>query len=217
MQLGMIGLGRMGSNMVQRLMLDGHECVVYDVNPEAIRALESKGAVGTDSLDAFIAALEKPRTVWMMVPAALVDNVIENLSTVLDSGDIVVDGGNSFYRDDIRRARSLRQQGIHYVDVGTSGGIFGLERGYCQMISSWLLDLIAHALLIDSSLKELSGRVSDSGEGRWTILAAIEAGVPAPVLSSALYARFDSRTRGEFANRLLSAMRREFGGHLEKS
>ncbi len=334
MQLGMIGLGRMGSNMVLRLMQDGHECVVFDVDQASVAALHDKGATGASSLADLIAGLERPRAIWLMIPAALVDDVIADLAGQLDADDIIIDGGNSYYRDDIRRAKSLRERGIHYIDVGTSGGVYGLERGYCQMIggehaivqalnpifaslaprhdaaaptpdrhkkgtaehgylhcgahgaghfvkmvhngieygmmaayaegfdllkranigkdthdvdaetsplrdpefynydfdlgeiaevwrrgsviSSWLLDLIAHALLADTNLEQFSGQVSDSGEGRWTILAAIEAGVPAPVLSSALFSRFDSRNSGAFANRLLSALRHEFGGHVEK-
>jgi len=334
MQIGMIGLGRMGSNMVQRLLHAKHDCVVYDVNREAVGRLEKSGATGTYSLEEFVAALQHPRAIWMMVPAALVDSVIDDLVGLLEPNDIVIDGGNSYYRDDIRRATALRQHSIHYVDVGTSGGVFGLERGYCQMIggektivealgpvfaslapdcgsapptpdrsktgtaehgylhcgshgaghfvkmvhngieygimaslaegfnllkhanigrcnpendaettplrnpeffqydldlgeiaelwrrgsviSSWLLDLTAHSLLRDSTLDQFAGNVSDSGEGRWTTLAAVEAGVPVPVLSTALYARFSSRQEGDFANRLLSALRAEFGGHAEK-
>jgi 6-phosphogluconate dehydrogenase len=335
MQLGMIGLGRMGSNMVQRLMNDGHDCVVFDVSAEAVGALEKMGATGTHSLPDFVSALEQPRAIWLMVPAALVDRIIDDLAPNLEPGDILIDGGNSWYHDDIRRAQALQRQSIHYVDVGTSGGVFGLERGYCLMIggekptveqldavfaslapsfesvpptpgrdkagtaqhgylhcgphgaghfvkmvhngieygmmaamaegfnllkhadagrqsreqdaettplrhpehyqydfdvgeiaevwrrgsviSSWLLDLTAHSLLADSSLKDFAGRVSDSGEGRWTTLAAVEAGVPVPVLSNALFSRFSSRGEDDFANRLLSAMRAEFGGHAEKS
>ena len=335
MQIGMIGLGRMGSNMVQRLLHDGHDCVVYDVNPAAVAGLEKLDATGTHSLDSLVAKLKQPRVIWMMVPAALVDGVIEELIGRLEPEDIVIDGGNSYYRDDIRRARMLAQHSLHYVDVGTSGGVFGRERGYCLMIggekaiverldpifaslaprresvpptpertkngtaehgylhcgahgaghfvkmihngieygmmaafaegfnllkhanagqrkpetdaetsplrnpeyfqydldlgeiaevwrrgsviSSWLLDLIAHSLLKDSALAQFTGHVSDSGEGRWTILAAVEAGVPVPVLSTALYQRFSSRQESDFANRLLSAMRAEFGGHAEKT
>jgi len=334
MQLGMIGLGRMGANMVQRLLRGGHECVVYDVHAPAVEASAASGAVGTHSLDDFLAALTTPRAIWMMVPAALVDGVIDQLVDRLAPGDTLIDGGNSYYRDDIRRAAALSKKNIHYVDVGTSGGVFGLERGFCQMIggepatvqrldgifstlapptdaapptpgrsgrgtaehgylhcgphgaghfvkmvhngieyglmeayaegfnllkhanagrqdreidaettplrepefyqydfdladiaevwrrgsviSSWVLDLTAHALAADGSLQNFSGHVSDSGEGRWTALAAIEAGVPAPVLSAALYSRFSSREEGDFANRLLSALRFEFGGHVEK-
>jgi 6-phosphogluconate dehydrogenase len=335
MQLGMIGLGRMGSNMVRRLMQHGHECVVYDVHAEAAAPLIEAGAVGGDSLDEFFDKLEIPRAIWLMVPAAVVDATIEKLAGRLDMGDILIDGGNSYYHDDISRAAALKQKGIHYVDVGTSGGVWGLERGYCMMIggekdvvryldpifaalapgmgtsprtpgrdqaggtaeqgylhcgpngaghfvkmvhngieyglmaayaeglnilnhanvgkqthdvdaettplrnselyqynlnladiaevwrrgsviSSWLLDLTAQALLKSPQLTEFSGRVSDSGEGRWTINAAIDEGVPAPVLSAALYARFSSRGSDDYADKLLSAMRFAFGGHLEK-
>jgi 6-phosphogluconate dehydrogenase len=335
MQLGMIGLGRMGGNMVRRLMRAGHQCVVYDVNPPAVNALASEGAAGADSLAAFIKALRPPRLVWLMVPAALVDQTLSDLSSLLASGDIVVDGGNSYYHDDIRRAAELKGKGIHYVDVGTSGGVFGLERGYCLMIggepdvvkrldpvfatlapgmdaaaptpgrkagkgtaergylhcgpagaghfvkmvhngieyglmaayaeglnilhhagaglrtqeadaettplrhpehyqyrmelgeiaelwrrgsviSSWLLDLTARALYESPDLADFAGRVSDSGEGRWTIAAAIEESVPAPVLSAALFQRFSSRGEGDFANKILSALRYQFGGHQEK-
>jgi len=334
MQIGMLGLGRMGSNMVRRLLDDGHECVVYDLNAAAVTALQSVGGVGTDSLEDFVAALSKPRTVWLMVPAARVDKVLEDLLARLDAGDTVIDGGNSCYRDDIRRAEALQKRGIHYVDVGTSGGVHGLERGYCLMIggeaatvdrldplfaslapaadsaaptpgrdktttadhgylhcgahgaghfvkmvhngieyglmaafaegfnilkhanagrgqrdadaetapldapefyqydldlpeiaevwrrgsviSSWLLDLICHALQADSELSAFTGAVSDSGEGRWTAHAAIDTGVPTPVLTAALYERFSSRDAGDYANRMLSALRAEFGGHAEK-
>jgi 6-phosphogluconate dehydrogenase len=336
MQLGMIGLGRMGGNMVRRLMRAGagHECVVYDVHPPAVKALAGEGATGTDSLKAFVAALRPPRAVWLMVPAALVDQEISALAPLLASGDIVIDGGNSYYHDDIRRSAELKAKGIHYVDVGTSGGVFGLERGYCLMIggersvveqldpvfaalapgveaaprtpgrkstgtaergylhcgpagaghfvkmvhngieyglmaayaeglnilhhagaglraqeadaettplrhpehyryrldlaeitelwrrgsviSSWLLDLTARALLESPDLSDFAGRVSDSGEGRWTIAAAVDESVPTPVLSAALFQRFSSRGEGDFANRLLSALRYQFGGHQEK-
>ncbi len=334
MQLGMIGLGRMGSNMAQRLMADGHECVVYDVNAEAVDALADQGAVGTHTLEDFVGALQTPRAVWLMIPAGLVDRVINDLKNHLEPDDIIIDGGNSYYHDDIRRAGELQERSIHYVDVGTSGGVYGRERGYCLMmggeksivehldpifaslspdyesapptedrtkkgtaehgylhcgphgaghfvkmvhngieyglmaafaegfnilkhanvgkktqdhdaettplrhpehyqydldlgeiaevwrrgsvISSWLLDLISHSLLKDASLDNFSGHVSDSGEGRWTSIAAIEASVPAPVLTAALFERFSSRNEGDFANRLLSAMRSEFGGHVEK-
>jgi len=335
MQIGMIGLGRMGSNMVRRLLHEGHDCVVYDVNPAAVTELEKMDATGAHSLEGLVAALERPRAIWMMVPAALVDGVIDALLPRLDPNDVVIDGGNSYYRDDIRRASTLEQHSVHYVDVGTSGGVFGLERGYCQMIggekaiverldavfaslapplesapptpertrngtaergylhcgshgaghfvkmihngieygimasfaegfnllkhagvgrkaaprdaettplrdpeyfqydfdlgeiaevwrrgsviSSWLLDLIAQALLKDATLDQFAGSVSDSGEGRWTTLAAVEAGVPVPILSAALYQRFSSRHEADFANRLLSAMRAQFGGHAEKT
>jgi 6-phosphogluconate dehydrogenase len=335
MQLGMIGLGRMGGNMVRRLMRAGHECVVYDVHPPAVKALAGEGATGTDSLKTFVAALNPPRSVWLMVPAALVDQELAALVPRLGSGDIVIDGGNSHYHDDIRRAAELKASGIHYVDVGTSGGVFGLERGYCLMIggerpvvehldpvfatlapgvaaapltpgrkpttgtaergylhcgpagaghfvkmvhngieyglmaayaeglnilhhadaglraqqadaettplrhpehypyqldlaeitelwrrgsviSSWLLDLTARALLESPDLSDFAGRVSDSGEGRWTIAAAVDESVPTPVLSAALFQRFSSRGEADFANKLLSALRYQFGGHQEK-
>jgi 6-phosphogluconate dehydrogenase len=335
MQLGMIGLGRMGANMVRRLMRGKHSCVVFDAHADAVQALAKDGAVGASSLDDFLGKLTKPRAVWLMVPAAVVDSMIEKLAPKLASGDILIDGGNSYYIDDIRRAKELKTKGIHYVDVGTSGGVWGLERGYCQMIggedavvkhlgpifatlappvesapripgrdkvggtaehgylhcgpsgaghfvkmvhngieygvmaayaeglnvlqhanvgkaehaqdaettplrepehyqydfnirditevwrrgsviASWLLDLTAQALLDDPVLAKFSGRVSDSGEGRWTIKAAIDEAVPVPVLSAALYDRFSSRGEGEFAHKVLSAMRFAFGGHLEK-
>ncbi len=336
MQLGMIGLGRMGANMVRRLMRDGHECVVYDVSPEAVKSLEQEGATGCSSLDDFVDKLAKPRAAWLMVPVAFVDSTLESLVPLLEKGDIVIDGGNSRYHDDIRRAAKLEPSGIHYVDVGTSGGVAGLERGYCQMIGgegdivrhldpifaslappmdsaprtpgrekiggtaehgylhcgphgaghfvkmvhngieygimaayaeglnilkhanagkvereadaettplehpelyqydldirdvaevwrrgsvvgSWLLDLTAAALLDDAELSRFGGRVSDSGEGRWTIQAAVDEGVPAHVLTAALYDRFASRGEADYANKLLSAMRFQFGGHEEKS
>jgi 6-phosphogluconate dehydrogenase len=335
MQLGMIGLGRMGGNMVRRLMRRGHECVVYDVHPPAVKALAGEGATGTDSLAAFVGALKPPRVVWLMVPAALVDKELSALTSRLAAGDMVIDGGNSYYHDDIRRAAELKAKGIHYVDVGTSGGVFGLERGYCLMIggerpvvehldpvfaalapgvgaaprtpgresatgtaergylhcgpagaghfvkmvhngieyglmaayaeglnildhanaglhpretdaettpirhpehyqyqldlaeivelwrrgsviSSWLLDLTARALLGNPDLSDFTGRVSDSGEGRWTIAAAVDESVPTPVLSAALFQRFSSRGEADFANKLLSALRYQFGGHQEK-
>jgi 6-phosphogluconate dehydrogenase len=335
MQLGMIGLGRMGGNMVRRLMRAGHQCVVYDVNAPAVKKLAGEGAKGTDSLAAFVAALKPPRAVWLMVPAALVDKELEALKSLLASGDVVIDGGNSYYHDDIRRAGELKSRGIHYLDVGTSGGVFGLERGYCLMIggeapvvqrldpifatlapgiaaapptpgrpsskgtaeqgylhcgpagaghfvkmvhngieyglmaayaeglnilhhadaglhareadaettpvrhpehyqyrldlaaitelwrrgsviSSWLLDLTARSLLESPDLANFAGRVSDSGEGRWTIAAAVDESVPTPVLSAALFQRFSSRGEGDFANKLLSALRYQFGGHQEK-
>ncbi len=335
MQLGMIGLGRMGSNMVRRLLRGGHECVVFDVTAAAVAESSKQGAVGTGSLNEFMKKLAKPRAVWLMIPAGLVDKTLEQLEPLLDAGDIVIDGGNSYYIDDIRRATQLKSRHIHYVDVGTSGGVWGLERGYCQMIGgepavvkhldpvfatlapsiddaprragreklggtaehgylhcgpsgaghfvkmvhnaieygimaayaeglailqnadigkqhvtadaettplrhpedyqydfdlpdvaevwrrgsvigSWLLDLTATALLKDPALAQFAGRVSDSGEGRWTIKAAIDEAVPAPVLTTALYERFYSRGEAAFADKLLSAMRYEFGGHLEK-
>ncbi len=335
MQIGMIGLGRMGSNMVLRLMRYGHECVVYDRHAEPVKALQSQGAIGTVLLGDFVARMAKPRAIWLMVPATVVDEVLAQLLPLLDAGDIIIDGGNSYYRDDMRRAAELRQHGMHYVDVGTSGGVAGLERGYCLMIggendivrhldpvfaalapgvgtapptpgrnrpgstteqgylhcgphgaghfvkmvhngieyglmaayaeglnilrnanvgkhprdadaetapmrdpefyqyeldlpeiaevwrrgsvvASWLLDLTAAALVEDADLGSFSGRVSDSGEGRWTALAAIDEGVPAPVISAALFERFESRGNTDYANRLLSAMRKQFGGHDEK-
>ncbi len=335
MQLGMIGLGRMGANMVRRLLKGGHQCVVFDMSPKAVQELTLEKAVGAASLADFVKKLEKPRAVWLMVPAAVVDKSIADLLPLLEKGDILIDGGNSYYIDDIRRAKELRPKGIHYVDVGTSGGVWGLERGYCMMIggepevvkrldpifarlapgagdiartpgrekadgtseqgylhcgpngaghfvkmvhngieygimaayaeglgilrsanvgkrehvvdaettplgdpehyqydlnlpdiaevwrrgsviASWLLDLTASALIKDPKLKGFQGRVSDSGEGRWTIKAAIDEGVPAHVLSAALYERFSSRGEADFADKLLSAMRYEFGGHLEK-
>jgi len=336
MELGMIGLGRMGTNMVRRLLRAGHQCVVYDLHPEPAQALAKEGAVGTTSLEDFAKKLKLPRTVWMMVPAAVVDPTLENLIPFLELDDVVIDGGNSFYQDDIRRAAELKPKGIHYVDVGTSGGVWGSERGYCLMIggdeavvrridpvfaalapsieaaprtpgreklggtaehgylhcgpsgaghfvkmvhngieygimasyaeglnilhhanagkqqrtvdaettplrnpeyypydlnladiaevwrrgsviASWLLDLAATALLDTPDLAKFAGRVSDSGEGRWTIAAALDEAVPAPVLSAALYARFSSRGEDDFADKLLSALRYQFGGHKEKA
>jgi 6-phosphogluconate dehydrogenase len=336
MQLGMIGLGRMGSNMVRRLLHGGHECVVFNRSPEKVTDLVKEAAVGASSLADLVMKLQKPRIVWLMVPAAVVDSFIAELLLLLEPGDILIDGGNSCYVDDIRRAKELAPTGVHYVDVGTSGGIWGLERGFCMMIggeenvvrhldpifatlapgigdiprttgrtqpsgtseqgylrcgpngaghfvkmvhngieyglmaayaeglsilreanigkqphdpdaettplrepghyqydlnlsditevwrrgsviSSWLLDLTADALARDSSLSQFAGRVSDSGEGRWTIKAAIDEGVPVPVLTTALYARFASRGEADFQGKLLSAMRYAFGGHLEKS
>jgi 6-phosphogluconate dehydrogenase len=333
-ELGIIGLGRMGSNMALRLLKDGHACAVYDTHAKPVEQLVNAGAAGTTSLDAFVTNLAKPRTVWLMVPAAAVDEALRTLVPLLDAGDTVIDGGNSYYRDDIRRAAELKARAIHYVDVGTSGGVAGLERGYCLMIggerevverldpifrslapgvdaatrtpnappsastadqgylhcgghgaghfvkmvhngieyglmaayaeglnilrnantgkaeraadaetaplrepeyyqydfdlaqitelwrrgsviSSWLLDLTARALNEDGNLDAYAGEVSDSGEGRWTIAAAIDESVPAPVLSAALYERFSSRGHADFANRVLSAMRHQFGGHTE--
>jgi 6-phosphogluconate dehydrogenase len=335
MQLGMIGLGRMGGNMVRRLQKHGHQCVVFDRSPDTVKQFTTEGVTGATSLDDFVKKLSKPRAVWLMVPAGVVDAMLHELTPKLDVGDIVIDGGNSYYIDDIRRAKELSAKGLRYVDVGTSGGVYGLERGYCQMIggetqvikhldpifktlapgrgdvsrtpgrervngtaeegylhcgpsgaghfvkmvhngieyglmaayaeglnilkhanvgklqhetdaettplrnpehyqydfnladvaevwrrgsvvASWLLDLTALSLLEQPTLERFSGRVSDSGEGRWTILAAIESGAPAPVLSESLYARFTSRGEGDFASKLLSAMRFQFGGHIEK-
>jgi 6-phosphogluconate dehydrogenase len=336
MQLGMIGLGRMGANMVRRLLRDDHECVVFDLNSDAVSGLAGEGAVGADSMEDLASKLTAPRSVWLMVPAAVVDKTLDDLIPALESGDAVIDGGNSYYRDDIRRAGRLAEHDVDYVDTGTSGGVWGLDRGYCLMIGgpdeavgrldpifaslapgvdsasrtpgrdgepapaeqgylhcgpsgaghfvkmvhngieygvmaayaeglnilrnanagkaqretdaetaplehpeyyqydidlpevaevwrrgsvigSWLLDLTAEALQESPELAEYAGRVSDSGEGRWTSIAAIEEGVPAPVLSSALYSRFASRGLDDFADKVLSAMRKEFGGHAEKA
>jgi 6-phosphogluconate dehydrogenase len=336
MQLGMVGLGRMGAGIVRRLMADGHHCVGYDRDEKAISALEGEGMTGARSLEEFASQLEPPRTAWIMVPAGeITDQAIRDLAGVFEAGDVIIDGGNTHYRDDIRHAAELRERGIHHVDCGTSGGVWGLERGFCLMIggeedvvtrlgplfgsiapgvqaaprtpgrsgdpspsetgflhcgpngaghfvkmvhngieygimaayaeglnilkgadigkrqqesdaetaplenpeyyqytidttevaevwrrgsviASWLLDLTAQALLESPSLEDFSGRVSDSGEGRWTSTAAIEEGVPAPVLTTALYSRFTSRGLDDFANRVLSAMRKQFGGHAEK-
>jgi 6-phosphogluconate dehydrogenase len=336
MQLGMIGLGRMGANLVRRLMRDGHECVVYDVSPEAVKQLEGEGAQGASSLDEFVGKLTQPRAMWIMVPAAIVQTTLDELTGLLDADDIVIDGGNSYYQDDIARAKQLAEKELHYIDCGTSGGIWGLDRGYCLMIGgepgpvqhldpifktiapgessaeptpsrarqegtapqgylhcgpngaghfvkmihngveygmmaaiaeglsiiehadagkkepdeidaettplrnpeayrydidvaevaevwrrgsvvgSWLMDLTADALAKSPRLDKFAGRVSDSGEGRWTVEAAIDLGVPAAVITSSLYERFESRGNGEFTNKLLSAMRAEFGGHAEK-
>jgi 6-phosphogluconate dehydrogenase len=336
MQLGMIGLGRMGANMVRRLMKGGHQCVAFDMSPQAVTELVKEKAVGASSLQDFVKKLDKPRAVWLMVPAAVVDKSIASLVPLLEPGDILIDGGNSYYVDDIRRAKELAPKKIHYVDVGTSGGVWGLERGYCMMIggepevvrhldpifatlapgigtiprtpgrekiggtadqgylhcgpngaghfvkmvhngieygvmaayaegmgvlrdanvgkgthaidaettplrdpehyqydlnlrdiaevwrrgsviASWLLDLTANALTKSPELSDFAGRVSDSGEGRWTIKAAIDEAVPVPVLTAALYERFSSRGEADFQDKLLSAMRFEFGGHLEKA
>ncbi|HYT23922.1 MAG TPA: decarboxylating 6-phosphogluconate dehydrogenase [Candidatus Polarisedimenticolia bacterium] len=336
MQIGMIGLGRMGANMARRLLKGGHQCVVFNRSPKAVQELVAEKAVGSSSLADFVKKLTKPRAVWLMVPAAVVDQSIADLLPHLETEDILIDGGNSYYIDDIRRAKELVSKGIHYLDVGTSGGVWGLERGYCMMIggeqkivkhldpifatlapgmgdiprtpgrekvggtaeqgylhcgpngaghfvkmvhngieygimaayaeglgvlraanagkqthavdaetaplrnpehyqydfnlpdiaevwrrgsviASWLLDLTASALITDPALSKFEGRVSDSGEGRWTITAGIDEGMPVPVLSAALYQRFSSRGEADFADKLLSAMRYEFGGHLEKS
>jgi 6-phosphogluconate dehydrogenase len=335
-QLGMVGLGRMGANLVRRLMRDGHECAVYDVNPDAVSTLAGEGANGAGSLAELAEKLAPPRAVWVMVPAGdITEKTVNDVAEVLESGDAIIDGGNSYYRDDIRRAAAVSDRGIDYIDCGTSGGVFGLDRGYCLMIGgpdaaverldpifrtiapgveaaertpgrdgepsaaengylhcgptgaghfvkmvhngieygvmaayaeglnvlrnanagkvereadaetaplehpeyyqydidiadvaevwrrgsvigSWLLDLTASALQQSPSLDDFAGRVSDSGEGRWTSIAAIEEGVPAPVLSNALYSRFASRGLDDFADKVLSAMRKQFGGHLEK-
>src|SRR5215471_15940023 len=316
MQLGMIGLGRMGANMVRRLIKGGHQCVVFDRSQKTVDELAQEKAVGSSSLQDFVKKLQKPRAIWLMVPAAVVDQTIHDLLPALEADDILIDGGNSYYVDDIRRAKELAGKKIHYVDVGTSGGVWGLERGYCMMIggekdivkhldpifaclapgmgdiprtpgrdkvggtseqgylrcgpnggghfvkmvhngieygimaadaettplrdpehyqydfdlkdvaevwrrgsviASWLLDLTAISLIDDPALTKFAGRVSDSGEGRWTIKAAIDEAVPAPVLTAALYERFSSRGEAEFADKLLSAMRYQFGGHMEKA
>ena len=335
MQLGMIGLGRMGANLVRRLMRDGHDCVVYDVTPAAVEAMAAEGATGATSMEDFVAKLSAPRAAWVMVPAGVTGATVEQLASLMAPGDTIIDGGNSYYRDDIDRAEELAVKGIHYVDCGTSGGVWGLERGYCLMIggeaevverldpifrtiapgvdaaertpgaagtpstaeqgylhcgpngaghfvkmvhngieyglmaayaeglnilahanvgaeehdldaettplrdpkyyrfeidtaavaevwrrgsvvASWLLDLTAAALRDDPELTEFGGRVSDSGEGRWTSIAAIDVGAPAPVLTTSLYERFTSRGEADFADKLLSAMRKQFGGHDEK-
>jgi len=336
MQLGMVGLGRMGANMVRRLLKGGHQCVVFDVSPKAVDELVKEKALGSSGLRDFVAKLDKPRAVWLMVPAAVVDSTIAEILPHLEAGDILIDGGNSYYVDDIRRAQELAARKVHYADVGTSGGVWGLERGYCMMIggeadvvkhldpifstlapgrgtipstpgreqldgtaeqgylhcgpsgaghfvkmvhngieyglmaayaeglgvlreanagkrihaadaettplrdpehyqydlnlrditevwrrgsviASWLLDLTAASLVKDPALSEFSGRVSDSGEGRWTIKAAVDEAVPVPVLSAALYQRFNSRGEADYQDKVLSAMRFGFGGHLEKS
>ncbi len=335
MQLGMVGLGRMGANIVRRIMKDGHTAVVSDTSAEAVAQLESEGAVGSTSLEDFVSKLERPRAVWVMIPAGITTRVVNQIAELLEPGDIIIDGGNSRYHDDIKRAKSLKDKGIHYVDIGTSGGVFGLRRGFCLMIggeteivqhldpllksiapgvgdvertpgrdgelstaeqgyihcgpagaghfvkmvhngieygamtayaeglnilahanvgaggategsaeetplenpeyyqydldlkeiteawrrgsvvASWLLDLTATAFVDDPNLDEFSGKVSDSGEGRWTIDAAIDTGTPAPVLSAALYGRFSSRGNALFQDKILSAMRKQFGGHHE--
>src|ERR1700756_881849 len=334
-QLGMIGLGRMGANLVRRLMRDGHRCVAYDRNPDVVKSLAAEGATGTESLADFVAKLDKPRAMWIMVPAGVVESTLEQLRPLLDADDIVIDGGNSYYRDDIPRAAELKRHGIHFIDCGTSGGVWGLDRGYCLMIggedepvrrlnpifltiapgkgsaeptpglqpggtaeqgylhcgpsgaghfvkmvhngieygmmaaiaeglsiikgadignqpnathdaentplrdpeyyqydinvpdvaevwrrgsviSSWLVDLTAAALAKSPNLDEFGGRVSDSGEGRWTVEAAIDEGVPAPVITASLFQRFESRDPGVFTGKILSALRSEFGGHAEQ-
>jgi len=334
MQLGMVGLGRMGANILRRIMRDGHTGVAFDTNPDAVSTLAGEGAVGASTLQEFVAALERPRVAWVMIPAGITDKVVQQLADLMDNGDIIINGGNSNYREDVDRANALRDKGISYLDVGTSGGVWGLERGYCLMIggddkavehcaplfasiapgagdaqrtrgrdgdpapeeqgwlhcgppgaghfvkmvhngieygvmaayaeglnvlehadaglheqehsaevtpldqpqyyqydldiakitevwrrgsvvASWLLDLTADALYGNPSLEGIAGRVSDSGEGRWTVKAAIDEGVPVPVLSAALFARFSSRGEAVYADKLLSAMRKEFGGHVE--
>jgi 6-phosphogluconate dehydrogenase len=335
MQLGMVGLGRMGANIVRRIMKDGHTAVAFDTNPDTVATLEAEGATGATTLEDFVAALDKPRVAWVMIPAGITGRAVDQLAELMDEGDIIIDGGNSRYHDDIARAHALKPKGIHYVDVGTSGGVFGLERGFCLMVggeddavahiepllrsiapgvetagrtpgltgdpspaeqgylhcgptgaghfvkmvhngieygmmaayaeglnvlhhanrgnedsgaasaeetplehpeyyrydidtaqvaevwrrgsvvASWLLDLMAHALSVDPNLEAMGGRVSDSGEGRWTLDAAVDTGVPVPVLAASLFARFSSRDEAVFANKLLSAMRKEFGGHME--
>jgi len=334
MQLGMIGLGRMGANLSRRLMRDGHRVVAYDRNPDVVKSLAGEGATGSESLADFVAKLDKPRAMWIMVPAGVVESTLEQLRPLLETDDIVIDGGNSYYRDDLTRAADLKRDGIHYIDVGTSGGVWGLDRGYCLMIggedepvrrlnpifltiapgrgmaeptpglakggtaeqgylhcgpngaghfvkmvhngveygmmaaiaeglsiiksadvglhmgeidaettplrnpeayqytidpgevaevwrrgsvvSSWLVDLTAAAFAKSPDLSDFSGRVSDSGEGRWTVLAAVDEGVPASVIAASLYERFESRDLGAFTGKILSAMRSEFGGHAEK-
>ncbi len=336
MQLGMIGLGRMGANLVRRLMRDGHHCVVYDRTPDVVKSLAGEGATGSADLADFVSKLDQPRAIWIMVPAGVVQGTIDDLKPLLAPGDILIDGGNSYYRDDIDRAAALKDDGLHYLDVGTSGGVWGLDRGYCLMIGgetepvqhldpifktiapgsgsaeptpsrtradgtaqhgylhcgpngaghfvkmihngieygmmaaiaeglsiiqhadagsrseeidaettplrdpqyyrynidvgevaevwrrgsvvgSWLVDLTADAFAKSPDLSDFAGRVSDSGEGRWTVAAAVDTGVPAPVITSALFERFESRGNGEFADKILSALRSEFGGHAEKS
>jgi 6-phosphogluconate dehydrogenase len=334
MQLGMIGLGRMGANLVRRLMRDGHDCVAYDRSPNVVKQLQGEGATGASSLEDFVAKLEKPRALWIMLPAAVVQPTLDQLVPLLDAGDMVIDGGNSYYRDDIIRAKDLITRGIHFIDCGTSGGVWGLDRGYCLMIGgenepvehldpiwksiapgagsaeptpsrtkdgtapqgylhcgpagaghfvkmvhngieygmmsaiaeglniiehadagqhmqdadaettplrdpeayqykidvgevaevwrrgsvvgSWLMDLTADAFARSPELDDFTGRVSDSGEGRWTVIAGIDTGVPTPVIAASLYERFQSRGNGEFGDKILSALREEFGGHLEK-
>jgi len=335
MQLGMVGLGRMGANLVRRLMRDGHRCVAYDRDPSVVKALESEGATGAGSYEEFVRQLDRPRNIWIMIPAGVVQSVLDQLVPLLDPDDIVIDGGNSYYRDDMARAKVLQPAGVHYVDVGTSGGVWGLERGFCLMIGgqaeavqrldpifktlapgagsaeptpsrtrtdstapdgylycgpngaghfvkmvhngveygmmaaiaeglsiikhanvgmgaqvadaettplrdpeayqydidvaevaevwrrgsvirSWLVDLVADAFAHSPDLDGFGGRVSDSGEGRWTVLASVDEGVPATVITTSLYERFESRRAGEFTDKILSAMRSEFGGHAEK-
>ena len=202
MRIGMIGLGRMGANMVRRLLARGHEAVVFDRSPQAVEALGKEGAEGASSLADLVGRLRAPRVVWLMLPAAVVDSAIADLAPLLERGDAIVDGGNSYYLDDLRRTGELAARGLHYVDVGTSGGVFGLERGYCQMIGGE-----------PEAVKRLD---PISGEGRWTVKAAVDEAVPAPVLSAALYQRFSSRGESDYADKILSAMRAAFGGHQER-
>jgi len=274
MQLGIVGLGRMGGNMARRLMRGGHEIVGYAADPAGVKDLAGEGGTGTTTLDDFVRALRTPRVAWVMVPAgAATEQVVTDLAKRMAPGDTIIDGGNSFYKDDVRRMKMLRPQQIHYVDVGTSGGVWGLERGYCLMIggerdvverlapifktlapgigtiprtpangkglepdlrydlnladvtevwrrgsvvSSWLLDLTAQALAENPTLSSYTGVVADSGEGRWTVNAAVEEGVPADVLSASLFARFRSRQDHTFGEKVLSAMRQKFGGHVEQ-
>src|SRR5438552_856468 len=207
MQLGMVGLGRMGANLVLRLQRAGHHCVAYDHHPEHAASLVAEGASAASSLADVVAQLDAPRAVWLMVPAGVTATVINELAPLLGRGDTIIDGGNTFYGDDMTRSAALAGAGIDYIDCGTSGGV----------VSSWLLDLTASALHESPALDNFSGRVSDSGEGRWTVAAAIDEGVPAPVLATALFDRFISQGEADFANRLLSALRKQFGGHDEKT
>jgi 6-phosphogluconate dehydrogenase len=208
----------MGANMVRRLLKQGHEAVVFDRSSKAVEELVAEKAIGSSSIADFVKKLTKPRAVWLMVPAGVVDRTIAELAPFMEPDDILIDGGNSYYVDDIRRAKELAAKQIHYVDAGTSGGVWGLERGYCMMIGGEpaIVKHLADALLKDPVLSKFAGRVSDSGEGRWTIKAAIDEGVPVPVLTTALYERFSSRGDADFQDKLLSAMRFEFGGHMEK-
>src|ERR671939_84319 len=226
MQLGMIGLGRMGANIVRRLMRDGHECVVYDVGPEAVAELEGEGAIGAASLEEFLAKLERPRVAWVMIPAGITGRIVDELAARMEPGDIIIDGGNSYYRDDIHRANAgsdevetsaeiapLQDPEYYQYDIDVAEVAEVWRRG--SVVASWLLDLTAAALASNGDLSGYGGRVSDSGEGRWTIRAAIDEGVPVPVLSAALYQRFSSRGESQYADKLLSAMRQQFGGHAE--
>jgi 6-phosphogluconate dehydrogenase len=230
MKIGIVGLGRMGSGMAQRLIRKGHECVVYDAKPAAVTSLQEAGATGAASMQEMVAQMARPRAIWLMIPAAMVDHALNDLVPLLAPDDIIIDGGNSYYRDDMRRAAELKARGIHYLDVGTSGGVAGIDRGYCLMIGGEA-ETVAHLRPIFSSLApgmavaartpgrngNPVGHVSDSGEGRWTVQAAIEEGVPSNVLSAALFARFASRGQAGFSDRVLSAMRAGFGGHMEKT